>query len=231
MKKLLTKLFVMIGVGFTCTIFVLVLDSASQSKNSRNWMNKIDPALASIYLNRSSPIFSTKSLAKPDLLNVSASIPVIAKFLGVDATETDPIVRAMMKYDGEIDKLNALGIQVQSKIGNILTAHFPLSKLQNLAELNEVGYIEVGKPVELNLDASAPKVRAQEARDAFGYTGQNVIFGIVDAGMDITHQDFIKPDGTTRILYIWDQTLSPIAGESSPFGYSYGVEYTGANGV
>ena len=60
----------------------------------------------------------------------------------------------------------------------------------------------------------------------FGAKGKNVIVGIVDSGIDWCHPDFIDPDtGTSRILYLWDQTLSPQAGESSPSPYGYGVEY------
>lgn len=37
-----------------------------------------------------------------------------------------------------------------------------------------------------------------------GYTGQGVIVGDVDSGVDWSHGDFLNADGTSRILYIWD---------------------------
>src|SRR5690606_21720365 len=35
-------------------------------------------------------------------------------------------------------------------------------------------------------------------------TGKGVIVGVIDSGIDIKHQDFIRPDGTSRIIAIWD---------------------------
>ena len=56
------------------------------------------------------------------------------------------------------------------------------------------------------------------------------MFLIYDTGIDWKHIDFRKAGDTTksRILFMWDQTLTPIAGESSPLGFNYGVEYTEA---
>ena len=57
-----------------------------------------------------------------------------------------------------------------------------------------------------------------------------VVVGVVDSGFDIHHQNFRKPDGTTRILALWDQTIEPdddeaLPGEQHPANFSFGVEY------
>ena len=56
------------------------------------------------------------------------------------------------------------------------------------------------------------------------------MFLIFDTGIDWKHLDFRKVGDTTksRILYIWDQTLTPNSKEHSPTGFTYGVEYTEA---
>lgn len=51
-------------------------------------------------------------------------------------------------------------------------------------------------------------------------TGQNVIIGIADSGIDYTMPAFRREDGSSRILAIWDQTIpygtaSGIPGESA----------------
>ncbi|MCY7377476.1 MAG: S8 family serine peptidase [Pyrinomonadaceae bacterium] len=35
-------------------------------------------------------------------------------------------------------------------------------------------------------------------------TGKGVIVGVIDSGIDWRHKDFLKPDGTSRIIAIWD---------------------------
>ncbi len=53
--------------------------------------------------------------------------------------------------------------------------------------------------------------------------GNQVLVGIVDTGIDYTHKAFIKADGTTKIVSIWDQTI--LQG-NPPEGLLFGTEYT-----
>ena len=55
-------------------------------------------------------------------------------------------------------------------------------------------------------------------------TGSGVIVGVFDTGIDWSHPDFQNPDGTTRILYIWDLTTTGTAP-----GTIGGVDFTGGN--
>lgn len=52
--------------------------------------------------------------------------------------------------------------------------------------------------------------------------GQGVIVAVIDSGVDYFHPDFRKEDGSTRILALWDQTVS--AGEP-PEGFRQGTEF------
>lgn len=55
-------------------------------------------------------------------------------------------------------------------------------------------------------------------------TGEGVLIGIVDTGIDYLHDAFKNRDGTTKIISIWDQTIHNTGG--SPEGFFYGTEYT-----
>ena len=41
-------------------------------------------------------------------------------------------------------------------------------------------------------------------------TGRGTIIAVADSGIDWFHEDFRNPDGTTRILALWDQTLGQV---------------------
>jgi subtilisin family serine protease len=55
-------------------------------------------------------------------------------------------------------------------------------------------------------------------RDSLGkQQGENVVVGIIDVGCDFAHKNFRHPDGSTRIIALWDQ--DGISEPDSPFGY------------
>lgn len=47
--------------------------------------------------------------------------------------------------------------------------------------------------------------------------GAGVVVGIVDFGGDFAHRNFLRPDGRTRLLALWNQ--AGVARANSPFGY------------
>jgi len=70
-----------------------------------------------------------------------------------------------------------------------------------------------------NLDVSVPEILADRVwntakypgvRDSNGnvVNGSGVLIGVADSGIDYLHPDFYFPNGTNKILYIWDQTMA-----------------------
>lgn len=53
--------------------------------------------------------------------------------------------------------------------------------------------------------------------------GKNTIIGFIDTGIDYTMDVFKKADNTTRITYIWDQTIQT---GPKPKGINYGTQYS-----
>jgi subtilisin family serine protease len=96
-----------------------------------------------------------------------------------------------------------------------------LAGLKALAASPQVESIERHQHPHPSLNKSVPDIKANQvwalSGDNFsGYTGRGVIVGIIDTGIDITHNNFRKSDGTTRIVAIWDQTLTTQSGETAP---------------
>ena len=71
-------------------------------------------------------------------------------------------------------------------------------------------------------DSGVLRIRRQPYLDLYG---QGILIGIVDTGIDFTHEAFINADNTTRIVSLWDQTILEGDGtEQFPYGRVYGRE-------
>ena len=118
-------------------------------------------------------------------------------------------------------------------LGEVSTVAGPVAVLQttpkNLDEVQKLPFIwRTMHPHHLSvlLDRSVRDIGAlrveQEVKDSYGrnVTGKGVIVGFVDTGIDTTHPDFRFPNGTTKILYLWDQTVQG----RPPSSFTYGFE-------
>ncbi|MDF2944780.1 MAG: hypothetical protein K0S01_3638 [Herbinix sp.] len=81
----------------------------------------------------------------------------------------------------------------------------------------------LGLASEVALEASS----VNELRNIpnFNLRGEGVLIGIVDTGINYSLPVFKKPDGTTKIISIWDQTIQS---ENYPYDYYFGTEYNSA---
>lgn len=125
--------------------------------------------------------------------------------------------------------LQALGVKLGATSGNIVTAQVPRSKLRQLTQVEGVEFVEASRRLPKRLSLSVPATGATQLRSGApmqwtGATGQGVIVGIVDDGLDFRHADFLNADGTTRLLGLWDMREG-IAG-TPPAGFRYGNECT-----
>jgi hypothetical protein len=88
------------------------------------------------------------------------------------------------------------------------------------------GYIIYDEPLHLgllgnqSLDASG--ITEAQTNPYLNLTGNGVLLGFVDTGIDFTSEAFIYEDGTSKISSIWDQTVSG----TPPLNYKFGSEYS-----
>jgi subtilisin family serine protease len=61
------------------------------------------------------------------------------------------------------------------------------------------------------------------------YKGAGVLVGIIDGGIYFRHQDFKRPNGNTRIRYLWDQT-DTAGPHAQPYAYGTDWDSTSING-
>jgi subtilisin family serine protease len=115
----------------------------------------------------------------------------------------------------------------------VVSGDLPVANVPTLEKLPGLRRVEASRPLCSALDNALPESKVPVPQEATGgrmqqamrHRGDGVIVGIIDSGIDITHRSFRNDDGSSRILAIWDQGLTPVAGERSPDGYKYGVVY------
>lgn len=147
---------------------------------------------------------------------------------GIKAGEIKPMVTVAVKFTSaaDLEALKKTGATVIARGDGVVYAMLPVTKLASVAGLNSVATIDVFKAMHMpspvkdaegalisslgrgGASRMAPSAAAQAlAAHRFQrqtLTGKGVIVGVIDTGIDWRHEDFIRPDGTSRILAIWD---------------------------
>jgi subtilisin family serine protease len=86
-----------------------------------------------------------------------------------------------------------------------MLVRIPRTALKNLAQCAEVSYVEASTRLELHCDAAHRSTGLfVDNQRTVPQTGKGVLVGIIDSGIDTSHEAF-KKDGKTRIIEYWDQ--------------------------
>jgi subtilisin family serine protease len=126
---------------------------------------------------------------------------------------------------GQLDVLNSIGT-ISTFTGHVAAVTLPWRSLDKLAAVSVVDHIYAPRTLKPQLDLSVPDILANQVwttvKDAHGVpvNGAGVAIGIIDTGIDYTHPDFYFKNGTTKVLYIWDQSVDG----THPIGLDYGEE-------
>ena len=132
----------------------------------------------------------------------------------------------LLQFEGDLSAIEEAGFKTRSFAGDVATGEVELPQLGDLEQLDSVVRMEVSRVLGRELDLAVPESRVDTVHTGPpGHRGAGVVVGIIDSGIDYTHEAFRRSDGTSRILAIWDQGLAPQAGEANPANFSYGVEY------
>lgn len=140
---------------------------------------------------------------------------------GYDAkTKTWEVI---IKYTEDLENVRRIAEEVTELFGGFAVLRIAEERLPLLTQIPQVTFVEKPKALYFSVQ-SAREVSCLNTiqRGTAGLSGKGVIFACVDSGVSITHPDFRNEDGTTRILYLWDQTISG----NPPLGYNRGTQYT-----
>ncbi len=163
------------------------------------------------------PLFNTLRLPRPE--NVEG-VPVMLRSANPAATV------ALVKRLGGSARI--------TKAGRV-SAVVPDDAFDAVVTDANTRFIEWMKPKRLSLEKSVPEIRADLVHEGEDlpqpFDGEGVIIGIVDSGLDFYHRHFVREDGSSRVLYYWNQDSSrgpvpDIVDEDGELVYDYGRECT-----
>lgn len=160
-------------------------------------------------------------------LNATESERERSQELNVGYNPVDQVWELIIKYSGNLETVRQISERVTELLNEYAIIHIHQSQIPDLVQIVEVEYVEKPKRLFFQVRNGKRVSCINEVQDArFSLTGQGVLVAVIDSGVDYTLPDFRNEDGTTRIRYLWDQSLKAVEGEHVPKGYGMGVEYT-----
>lgn len=162
----------------------------------------------------------------PEELRRDPLLDRFADLIAIEVEEREPAVPVIVLVRDGGREMRARGFPIQAQIGNIVTSKIPLRRLPALSQLASVERVESSSIQRImSHDISVPETKAVTARQSFNLTGKGAIVAILDTGIDWRHPDFRKPDGKTRIKFLWDQ-FDKTGPEPKEVRGGGGTEYT-----
>ena len=155
-----------------------------------------------------------------NLLNLALETPMDERDksleLNIGYEQEDNTWEIIIKYHGNLQRgLSSLLslprgrlIQIEELIAGYAILIVPESLLDAVAEVEEIEYIE--KPKRLFFDILQGKTASCILTGnsvVSSLRGQGVLVAVIDSGISWRNRDFRNADGTSRILFLWDQTL------------------------
>ena len=146
-------------------------------------------------------------------LSLSASKEELAKSSQlssgiVETVEEENIWEVIVKYNGSLAGLANERVQVEELIAGYGIITLPESYIPLLTQIEQIEYIE--KPKQLypsDFQGNVASCVTQIQRNEPYLTGRGVLVAILDSGIDYYNDFFRNPDGTTRIAYLYDQSI------------------------
>ena len=129
------------------------------------------------------------------------------------------------------------GVRVVTRFGDIATVRIRRNAIPELHDSETVLSVKPPQMVVPDFDpfvgtgfSEQPMIGFPDDGEALrptgvDATGKGVVVGILDWGMDFAHPEFLRPDGGTRLLAIWDQRdASTTSAEFPPHGRVYSAD-------
>lgn len=132
----------------------------------------------------------------------------------------------IVKYNGNLLRYEQEGIKVELLIAGYAIVTIRENLIRDFVEKQEVEYVEMPKRLFYSVAEGKAVSCFNRSATVRGLSGKGVLVAVVDSGIDYRSDAFRKEDGTTRIRFLWDQSLQPGEEGQPPEGFFQGVEYS-----
>lgn len=140
----------------------------------------------------------------------------------------------IVKYSGDAEALSGERIRTVPLLGGYAVVNLPEEEIPEFASRPQIEFVEIPKRLYFQVNQALDAACIRPVQEGYfpgaaqtgntagevpgqtignitenqqGLSGQGVLVGIVDSGVDWQHPDFCNKDGTSRILRLWDQSL------------------------
>jgi len=148
--------------------------------------------------------------------------------VGFDTNERNWEV--IVKYHGSLERIRQNGVIVEELIAGYAILTIPEGLVQEIAGMEEIEYME--KPKRFYYDQLLPRddscIYPVTLQPPY-LTGRGVLAAVLDSGIDYRNRAFRTLEGSSRVLFLWDQTLRPNQStdleRKPPEGFTQGAEF------
>ena len=169
------------------------------------------------------------SISTTERLFASTNLdPALAE--AVEAAPADRILEGIIRLE-DPSQVPA-GFRVVSRFHRICTGRFFAGLTWAIRRHPNVISFKASRPLGLHddglraVDPFDVQSWARADTEPLPFTGRGCIVAALDFGLDFAHPNFLNPDGTTRLLALWDQGAAYDPAHPNRFGY--GRQYTPA---
>jgi minor extracellular serine protease Vpr len=189
---------------------------------SREGLDKLSVELRALYEQYATPTADTWMPDESGMRGFTSQ--QLDGIFNIAAGSRDPYVTVSISFNStaQLATVEMAGGAIISQSGNVVYALMPIAGVAKLVDARTIVSIDVLKAARIpspvgggefptvtiperggSTTASAPLANAFDKQSL---NGKGVIVGVIDSGVDWRHPDFIREDGTSRILALWDLT-------------------------
>lgn len=159
------------------------------------------------------PVSCKERILSNDYADLIIDFELTEELRNIDTTNLDYCFR-------QIDRGLGLVFTRRSQLEPVGLLNYSYQRIPSLFGLQEFTTESVGGVFDAApLESSGI---AEVQREPLNLTGKGTVIAFIDTGIDYTNPVFRNPDGSSRILAIWDQTIQD---GIPPAGFEYGTEY------